>query len=174
VSAPLSLSITACGGTGGATNSSSRHAAKKDRDNDGDNNDDDAHVLDYGHAASGTERQEITSLVKSYYATAAAEDGSTACSMLYPLISETVAEDYGHIPDLRGTTCATVITKLFKRRHHLLVGESDTFKVYALRVKGERALTVLSFAVLPEVRQLPERRVDGAWKIAALSDTILE
>lgn len=170
----LGLGAAACGSTSGATGSASPHATKRDRDNDGDNNDDDAHILNYGHAPSTTEREQLTSLVRNYYAAAASEDGVKACSMLYPLISETLAEDYGHIPDLRGTTCTTVITKLFKQRHHLLVGESDTLKFYRTRVKGERALTLLTFAMLPEVRQMLERRVGGIWKIAAISDGILE
>jgi hypothetical protein len=170
----LGLGAAACGSTGGATGSASPHAGKRDRDNDGDNNDDDAHILNYGHAPSAVERAELTSLVRSYYAAAAAENGAKACWMLYPLISETLAEDYGHSPALRGTTCAAVLAKLLKRRHQLLVAQSDTLKVYAVRVKGERALALLTFAVLAEMRQMLERRVGGTWKIAALSDNILE
>jgi hypothetical protein len=170
----LGLGATACGSTSGATGSASPQAGKRDRDNDGDNNDDDAHILNYGHAPGATEREELTSLVRSYYAAGAAEDGVKACSMLYSLISETVAEEYGRIPALRGSSCATVMAKLFRERHHLLVGESATLKVYATRVKGERALTLLTFAMLPEVRQMLERRVGATWKIAALSDNILE
>lgn len=168
----LSVGVAACGGS--ATGSTSSHATKRDRDNDGDNNDDDAHILDYGHAAIGAERQEIESLVRSYYAAAAAENGAKACTMLYPLIAETLPENYGDNPALRGKTCATVLAKLFKETHSVRAEKSATLKMYALRVKGERALTLLSFATAPEVRQILERRVNGIWKIAALSDTIME
>src|ERR1700691_4044077 len=166
----LSLGAAACGGAGGTSN----HVIKRDRDNDNDNNDDDAHVLNYGHAAIGAEKREITSLVRGYYAAAVAEDGAKACSMLYPLLAETVPEDYGRSIPLRRRSCAAVMTKLFMRRHQLLVGESSTLKVYAMRVAGDRALTILSFAALPEARQIPERRVGDVWKVADLLDTIIE
>jgi hypothetical protein len=168
----LSANVAACGGASGS-GSASPHAVKPDRDNDSDNNDDDAHILNYGRAPSATERRELTSLVSGFYATAAADNGARVCSMLYPLISETVAEDYGHLPGLKGTTCATVLAKLFKREHRVLVGKSSALKIYTLRVKGEKALALVSFGTM-EVRQILERRSDGAWKMAALSDTILE
>jgi hypothetical protein len=172
--APLSLSVAACGGAGAAARSSKEsHTITRDRDNDADNNDDDAHILDYGHASSATDREQLTSLVRRYYAAAAAEDGGKACSMLYPLLSETVAEEQGSTGSHR-TTCATAVTKIFKQRHQLLVGDSNTLKFYRIRVNGEKALTLISFATAPEVRQLLERRGGGTWKIAALLDTILE
>jgi hypothetical protein len=174
VTVPLSLGVAACGGAGAtAKNSTASQTVKRDRDNDADNNDDDAHILDYGHAPSATDREQLTSLVSRYYAAAAAEDGGKACSMLYPLLSETVAEEQNSTGSHR-TACATAVTKIFKQRHQLLVGDSNTLKFYLIRVGGEKALTLVSFATAPEVRQLLERRVDGTWKIAALLDTILE
>jgi hypothetical protein len=171
VTVSLGLGVAACGG---ATSSSSSHALKRDRDNDSDNNDDDAHILSYGHAPSAAQTQEIASLVRRYYATAAGENGREACSMLYPLLSQSVAEEHGPTSGLRSTTCAEVLTGLFKQRHRVLVAESATLKVYRIRVKGDKALTLVSFATVPEVRQLLERRVNGTWKVAAVSDTILE
>lgn len=171
----LSVSTTACGDTGKATSSTAQHTVKKrDRDDDGDNNDDDAKFLNYGHAATGRELQEIKTLVTSYYAAAAAEDGAKACSLLIPFIAESVAENYGHTPTLSGKTCAVVMSKLFKLNHQLLVGKSATLKFYAVRVGGAKALTVLSFATLPEVRLIAERRVDGTWRMLDLLDGIME
>ncbi len=94
--------------------------------------------------------------------------------MLYPLLSEMTAEDYSQSPGLSGTNCATTLTKLFKRDHRKLAIKSATLTMYKIRVKGEKALALVSFATAPEVRQILERRVDGSWKIATLLDTILE
>jgi hypothetical protein len=75
---------------------------------------------------------------------------------------------------LRGKSCAVVLSKLFKQHHKLLGGESATLKVMTVRVEGDKALTVLSFANLPEVRQMTERREGSGWKIVTLLDGIVE
>lgn len=175
----LSLSIAACGGAGNSASHGSSSvksgAVKRDRDDDGDNNDDDAGVLDYGHAAGPADRQALMALIRSYYAAAAAADGAKACALLMPFIAEAVAENYGFQPGLHGKTCATVLSKLFKRQHALLAGKYETLKFYALRVDEDKALTVLSFATLPEVREIAERRdSSGAWRVLELRDGILE
>lgn len=171
----LGVSFAACGGpstsTGSATTSS---VPKRDRDDDGDNNDDDAHVLYYGRTPTATERQVLTALVTGYYAAAAAEDGARACALLIPFVAESVVEQYGHTTALKGKTCAAVMSKLFKAHHKLISGESASLKFYTVRVRGVKALTVLSFANLPEIRQLAERRAGSAWKVLDLLDTIVE
>src|SRR5665648_8089 len=180
----LSLGVAACGGSSKGTDSASHtssnatataSAPKKDRDDDGDNNDDDNQVLYYGHAPSAAEKQPIVELVTSYYAAAAAEDGAKACTLLLPFVAESVVENIGHSTGLQGKTCAVVMSKLFKLHHTILSGENATLKFYTVRVEGGKALTVLSVANLPEVRQLVERRDgSGAWKVLDLLDGILE
>ncbi len=170
----LGLGATACGSSSNATGSTSHHTVKRDRDDDGDNNDDDGKYLNYGHAASGTEKQALTTLVTGYYQAAATNDGAKACALLYPFIAESVVEDYGDTAALSGSTCAAVMSKLFERRHRLLVGESATLKMYAIRVNGDKALTVLSFATLPEVRLIQERRDGKTWLVMNLLDSIVE
>jgi hypothetical protein len=167
----LCLGMVACGGSSAANTT---QTPAHDRDNDGDHNDDDAHLLDYGHAAYGAEKQAIVATLREYYAVAAAENGAKACSMLDPVIVESVVEDYGHTSELSGKTCAQVVTKLFVRDHATLAGENATFKIYAVRVNGRIELTVLSFASLPEVRQLSVRHEDGSWKVLGLEDGIIE
>lgn len=157
----------------GSTSHSSTTVAR-DRDNDLDHNDDDAQALGYGHAAGTADRAAITSLVRRYYAAAAAKDGATACRLLMPYIAESVAEDYGHNADTRGHSCTAVMRKLFALRHRLLVIESASLKVYAMRVGAGRALTFLTFATLPEVREITERDNGGEWKLLELLDQILE
>jgi hypothetical protein len=171
----LGLGVAACGGSTGSHSSATTTTIKRDRDDDADHNDDDAHVLYYGHAPTPAERQAITSLVSAYYAAGAAEDGAKACTLLMPFVAESVVESIGHTRELKGTTCATVMSKLFRSHHTLIAGESASLKFYTVRVEGGRALTVLSFANLPEVRQLTERRdTGGAWKVLDLQDGILE
>ena len=175
----ITVGVSACGSSDPAPPSPSRARAtalpKSDRDNDKDKNDDDAHVLDYGRAPDASERQALVALVTGYYAAAATANGARACNLLMPFVAESVAEDLGHEAGLRGSSCAVVMSKLFRQQHTLLSGENATLKFYTVRVDGGRALTVLSFANLPEVRQLTERRdASGAWKVLNLLDRILE
>jgi hypothetical protein len=186
----LGLGVAACGcsskhtasqghanaATGGtsATASSNFSTHKNDRDNDGDNNDDDEHVLDFGHAANAADSQTITALVRHYFAAAAAEDGATACSLLAPFIAESVVENYGRAPALRGKTCAAVMAKLFKHHHQELANKDATLKVIRVGVEGDKSLVALEFPTIPEVRQVTARRNGNAWKLLTLLDGILE
>jgi hypothetical protein len=158
----------------GSSSAATQSTSKLDRDDDGDNNDDDAQVLYYGHEPTAPERQAIVALVTSYYAASAAADGAKACALLMPFVAESVVEDYSHRPGLHGHTCSTVMTKFFEQRHQLLSGENATLRFVSLRVQGGRALTVLSFSVLPEVRQIAARRNGDGWKILNLFDGIIE
>ncbi len=163
------------GGGGGSTNAlggSSTH--NNDRDNDGDHNDDDEKVLYFGHAADATDQRISLALVTRYFALAATGDGAKACSLLVPFIAESVAENDGHSPALRGKTCAVVMSKLFKLHHRSLAEKNATLKAIEVRVESDRALVVLEFPTIPEVRQITERRVGSTWKLLDLLDGILE
>jgi hypothetical protein len=174
----LVLGIAACGGSSGTSSTSnasaSRHQPKLDRDDDNDNNNDDNHILFYGHAATPVDRQAIVTLLTRYYRAAAAADGAKACPLLMSFVAEAVPENIGHTPALRGKSCAVVMSKLFKLHHTLIAGESATLKIVTVRVEGDKSLTVLSFANLPEVRQMTIRRDGNSWKILTLLDGILE
>jgi hypothetical protein len=43
-----------------------------------------------------------------------------------------------------------------------------------VRVEGDKALAVMSFSTLPEVRQISARRDGATWKILQLLDGIIE
>jgi len=149
-----------------------------DKDNDGNgkrHDEDDATVLDYGQAAGAPVKQAVTRLVERYYAAAAASNGATACSLLYSLIGESVAEEYGQPPGppaLRGSTCAVVMSKLFKQNQARLGAEDATLKVIAVRIKGKRGLALLTSKALPE-RHMPIHLEHGVWKIFDLTDSEL-
>ncbi len=186
----LGLSTAACGGssartapqgsasataTGGASAAFTKgHSPQNDRDNDGDHNNDDQNVLYYGRPANAVDQRLSVALVTSYFAAAAAEDGTKACSLLLSVVAESVAEDDGHTAALRGSTCAVVLSKLFKLHHHLLTEKHATLRVIGVRVEGSRALVVLEFSAIPEVRKITERRVGSNWKLVDLLDGMLE
>lgn len=125
---------------------------------------DDGPIRFYGHEASGAERQAISALVRRYYAAAARQDGSQACRVMHSLTAETVAEDYGQTPALRGKTCAVVMSKLFKQRHRELILDSVTLEAIAVRVEGGTALVLLRFAKASEPDHIKLRREGRTWR----------
>lgn len=189
----LGLGVGACGDAGKRTgsvsgSSSSAGAAATtvataraqprlptDSDEDNDNpggsryDADDSPVLRFGHAASAAQERAIASLVKRYYAAGAAGDGASACSLLYPLLAESVVEEYAQSPGLRGKTCAEVLSKLFKRRHRELAGDVAALKPTVVRVSGDHGLALVRFGATRE-RRLLLRRERGAWKMDVLLD----
>jgi hypothetical protein len=133
---------------------------------------DDVRVVFLGHVANQNETDVVVALIKRYYAAAAAEDGHLGCSLLYPLIAETVVEDYGRPPGplaLRGGTCAVVVSKVFRQRHRRLVTDIARLHVTQVRTSGNQGLALLTFGSAPR-RYLPLRRHGGAWKVASFFD----
>lgn len=180
------VGLMGCGGGGGADAGRSlssgdtvKHAKsvvlKDSADGDKDAaSDDDTLVLDYGHPASRSEEASIAAVVKEYYAAAAKENGRAACQLLYPIVAESVADTYGRPPApsaLRGKTCAVVMAKIFKQRHHTLAAESATLHVTSVHVGEEKALVVMSFGTTPEPRRIPVHRLGHAWRIMELLDS---
>ncbi|HXP99469.1 MAG TPA: hypothetical protein VN845_05310 [Solirubrobacteraceae bacterium] len=127
-------------------------------------------IASYGQAASAADMGAITTLVKRYYAAAAAENGALACSFTYYIEVETLPEHYGGPPGPRwlhgADTCPTLLTRVFKHFHSKLTGPVD---VMAVRVKGQRAEALVGFPGL----RLPEgvvkiRREGDGWKVNGL------
>jgi hypothetical protein len=139
-------------------------------DKDDDNGKDD---IAWGRAASAADRRAVTSVVKSYYAAAAAGDAVRACSLMYSIFAEEIPEEYGESPPgppgLHGTTCAAVLAKLFKQQHRRLVADLATLEVTRVRLKGRRGLAILHFRTAAH-REIPVHRERRAWKIDALLD----
>jgi hypothetical protein len=180
----LALAPLACGGSsknatstataGGVSVTAYFPDSSNDRDNDGDHNNDDAEDLNYGHAASPADRSAIVALVTNYYAAAAAENGRKACAMLVPFFAETVVERYGDQPAVSGRSCATVMSKLFRNHHADIATKQATLKIPDVRVRDGRALVILEFPAIREVRQLRLRHIAGGWRLLQLLDTIME
>lgn len=142
-----------------------------DRDDDDDRNDDDSHILDFGRAAGPSDLRESRKLVQSYFLAASAGDGAAGCKLLVPFVAERVSETVGSDPN---ASCASALTGYFERQLRLLRAKRATMSVVAVRIEGDRGLVVLSMPTLREVRQMPERRVDGHWRLLYLLDGIVE
>jgi hypothetical protein len=141
-----------------------------DRDGDSDNNDDD---YAYGEAASPADRRVVTEIVRRYYAAAAAGDGAKGCSLIFSLLAEEIPELYGESsgpPELRGKSCAVVMSKVFKQQRQKLVTDAATLKVTSVRVKRNHALAMLSFRSMPQ-RDILVHREYRTWKIDELLDS---
>jgi hypothetical protein len=127
-------------------------------------------IVEYGQPASPADKQAITALVNRYYAAAAADDGATACSLIYSPLSESVAEDYGQAPapaSLAGKTCEVVMSKLFRQVPGQPSAVLATTVVTGVRVKGRKAFALLRSKAMPE-GDVPLQRELGIWKIGTL------
>jgi hypothetical protein len=166
------VALTACGGSSTETSSMTRGPISESgsAQRAGSSPQDIDHISTYGREAGEPDRREIITLVSRYYAAAAADDGSKACSMIYSLIANSVAEDYGQPPGppyLRGKTCPIVMSKLF--RH--VPGQTPA-TLAATRVTGVRLLPRQGFAQLSS-KAMPTgeifvQRQGKAWKVGAL------
>lgn len=153
---------------------------KHDNDNDntedhklednGDYHDSDDHgIMTFGHPANAADRLAITSVVRRYYAVAAAGDGEKACSMLVPTLAKATTEDYGHGsagPSYlsSGETCPAVLALLFKHFHAQL---TTAINITRVRVSGDRAVALLGSRATP-ASYISIQRQDGVWKIGTL------
>ncbi len=153
---------------------SSSTSTKRDRDEDYDNNDDDYYVLGFGRPAGATDAQAITTLVRRYFASAAAENGAEACALITPFFAETVVEQYGHTPQLRGNTCAAVMSKLFKNNHKEIAAKNSHLKVMRIGVEGDVARVGLEFPEIPTITQIRIRRQGKRWTVLDLLDHLIE
>ncbi|HEV3095305.1 MAG TPA: hypothetical protein VGY30_12455 [Solirubrobacteraceae bacterium] len=129
---------------------------------------DDASVVVFGHAASGSELQVFTAMVKRYYAAAARGDARTVCPMILPSLIVAMPLDEGRWGPayLHGAkTCQTVMTRIFKHFHHEL---SAPVAVTAVRVDGVRALVFLGSTTMP-ASYVPLLRERGAWVVEGLT-----
>jgi hypothetical protein len=181
--------VTACGGAGKGDGSASQGSSSvtattavssatpigrglgRDADGDKDKNNNNRYDSDdnFGHEASTTDKLAVTSLVKRYYAAAAEGDGTKACLLISSILAESVAEEYGRLPALRGDSCAAVMSKLLEWHRQELAADVARLRVTKVQVDGSQGWVLLSFGRRYERRMLVHRD-SGAWKIDALLD----
>lgn len=197
--APLSAGVCACGGANGNAGSASQAASRtvataataatapapvlskadRDMDNDIGAPSDDTNnnsTLHFGHAANASDRRAIASLIRRYYATALAQDGAEACSLLYSTVAEGAPEDYGLSPPgppyMRGTTCPAVMNGLFKHFHAQLAADVSKLQVASVRLVERHGIAVLAFGSMPE-RRISVKREGRTWRVETLYDSEL-
>jgi len=113
-------------------------------------------------------------LVQHYYAAASADDGAAACSLLTSAMASSVPEDYGQSPapaDLRGKTCAEVMSKLFRHPYHLSTADLATTRVIGVRVNGNHGFALLKSKMLRLGEMVVEREGD-LWKVGVLIGSV--
>jgi len=173
--ASQALSAAATGGASTTTTASPKTLSRRDTDKDNPGSsyydEDDAGVLAYGKQASPSENQQVTALVKRYYAAATKGDAVAGCTLLYSLAAESIVEESGQgdaRTSSRAKGCPKVVAKLFKQGHEQLVGEARR-AVTGVRVSGDRGYVLLGTGGSTERYQLLHRE-SGKWKMVALVD----
>jgi len=146
--------------------------ADEDLDFDNDRNNangglrdtDDAPVAGFGRPANASQQSTIVGLVERYLAAVHADAGASACTMIYSLIVESIPEDYGQAPGpayARGSTCAVVMTKLFRHAHS---PPASAVRVVGVRVWGHKGYALLASAAMP-ASYIAVKRERSVWKI---------
>jgi hypothetical protein len=131
-----------------------------------DDDDDSKLVALYPGKPSQASQREIAAIVKSYYAAAAADDGTKACELLDSSLAAGLSENAGS-----AASCVTPIDRLFaQERQQLSEDEVSTMVLTGIHMNGELALALLGFRKAPE-RELQLEREGRAWKIGALVDS---
>ena len=133
---------------------------------------DDRPPLAGGALATAVERAEIVALVRRYYAAGAARDGGVVCSLLYSTTAEGLPLDYGRPPgppQLRGSTCAAVMSKLLALRHAEFAAKRARLVIASVSVKGADAAVLMRFRGMSE-RILRLRSERGRWTVSELTD----
>jgi hypothetical protein len=129
---------------------------------------DDAAVLSYGHAATGSRGRAPSMVAKHYYEVAAVGDGATACAMISPTFAKAIPEDYGGVQGpayMRGKTCPAVMSRLFEHDHRQF---THPIVVTGVRVQGSEALVMLGSTTVPASYLTLRRTQGGSWKIVGL------
>jgi hypothetical protein len=128
-------------------------------------------IYTYKHSASPADRRAITALVKRYYVAAAADNGAEACGMMYSILAESIPETYGRPPgppELRGKTCAVVMSKLFKHVAGQPPPVLAATKVTGMHLVGVRKGLVELHSTAMSIGEIEVERERGVWKIAGL------
>jgi hypothetical protein len=175
------VGILACagstsGGRSATSTTSSVGYHVRDRDDDYDNAHgaatrydlDDDPILYYGHLAGSTEAAAVKLLVMRYYAAASASDGRTGCALLYRPLAESLVEEYAGSPTA-GSTCAEVLSKVFRAQHAAYALRHASLIVTSVRVEGGQGFALLAFKGIQDFH-LRLHREDGRWTMHQLLD----
>lgn len=168
------LGLSACGGAGrGASPSASLSSHGESA---GSGSSEPAAYEGYGPKDEADE-QKVAAIVERYYAAAAADDGAKACSMLYSHMANSVAEDYGQPPgppELRGKTCAVVMSKVFKHRDGQPTADLTAITVIGMRTNKDNEALALLRSPAMAFGEISLHRQGSSWKILQLLGSPLQ
>jgi hypothetical protein len=119
-----------------------RYSYDDDADNDGNS---DENIRKFGHEAGSADRRAMVNTLERYYAVAVRREGSRACALFTRGFRTRVPIDYGRYgaPFERGSTCSTVMSKVFDHYHRDLVIEARKMKAIDARLEGEKGYVVV-------------------------------
>jgi hypothetical protein len=170
-STPTAPSVAATGNTPAkqpfSTTSAGGPKDLSDGDNDARDNDD-VGLVQYGNAASPTDKLAVTAFVERYFQAAAAADGATLCSLMVSGLAAALAKELSKLSRpsyMRGKTCAQIMSKLYRYRHPQFATEAARFELAGVRVNGNKAYALLAFMGITERRFIPLEREGGTWKM---------
>jgi hypothetical protein len=136
-----------------------------------DDDDDRDLLAPYPNTPGQAERRAITTLVKSYYIAAAAQDGTKACVLLDASLATGLGEGADQPGQSKDNRCVASMSHLFKEEHQRLAAdEVATMSVTSVHVKDGLGLALLGFRKMPEGEMFIERE-GHTWKIGALFDS---
>jgi hypothetical protein len=125
----------------------------------------------FGHEAGAAESRAIRAVAERYFAAVAANDGATACSLLYTRLANSIVEDYGTSPPgppgLQGTTCPEVMSKVFEQRHGRPTPDVGAIEVTTVRIKDAKGIALLHSSNM-KLGEITAFHNKGSWQIGQL------
>jgi hypothetical protein len=159
----LAAGVTACGGDGGSTTSTTL-PAEPPNPSAAPLTGFQRHVQTLGHPAAGAEKVGITRAVKGFYDAYAEADGAKGCTYLTAGARQAVVQAFSQSKQLRGKGCGQALTSEMEKSPAQFRRLDRTVEVTGARVKGDHGYALFrSIAILPS--ELPVRRQGGAWKL---------
>jgi len=155
-----------------------------DHDGDSDNetggfyDSDDAFEIGFGHAADAPDARQARSLIRRYFAAASSLNGREGCALMLASIARHIPEIFGKglgPPYARGNDCPQIVANVFAFYRRQLLVEAGALEVASVRVRGPRALAVLTFK---RDRGYPARLIELAregdrWRMNGMLDNEL-
>lgn len=125
-----------------------------------------------GSRPSRDEEQHIATVVERYYRAASVADGNSACSLMYPILADSVPEDYGSGAGpayLRANSCGAVMTKLFRYERSMLTAP---LLIVLVRVEGLEGRVLIGSTAM-SARFMRIEKAGRQWKIDSLLGAVL-
>lgn len=124
-------------------------------------------IKHYGKAAPDNEREEVSKAVKAYYLALSTRNFHTACSLLSAQIKSLVLSSIEREnPTMQGRGCAGIFTEMVGRNPHASLSAEVT--VHSVRLyRNEKGFALISTKDRRS-GQIRIEREHGAWKIGSL------